>query len=165
MERVLFVCSGNICRSPAGQEICKLEARRMGLELEVGSCGTLRLPGEPAAPFTIKALEERGVDMSAFRSRALSYFLLREADHILCMEQHHLEEVLHELGGDRDLVKTLAVITEFHPDETFRNDAGIYDFVRAEWPEYREGIAEVEACVRHFLHFLDRSADRSSEES
>ena len=145
---ILFVCSGNICRSPAAEALFLLHAQRKGLNHSAGSCGTLRISGEPAAPFSVRALEERGFDLSTHRSRAMSYFLLREADLIVCMEGHHRDAVLAELGGDLDLVEFgVRVITEFHPRPEYRNDAGIYDFVHADWPEYAEGIAELELCI------------------
>lgn len=155
--RLLFVCSGNICRSPAAEALARrgLDARGLG-SVATASCGTLRIAGEPAAEHTVRAMAERGVDLSAFRSRALSHFLLREADLVVCMEPMHREAVLWELGGDADLVSHgVRVITEFHPEERWRNDAGIYDFVQAPWEEYAEGIAELERCVEGLLEDLD----------
>jgi protein-tyrosine-phosphatase len=147
---LLFVCSGNICRSPAAEALARAALDQAGLrQVRTASCGTLRIAGEPAAPFTRRALAERGIDLGGFRSRALSHFLLREADLVICMEDHHREAVLWELGGDADLLSHgVRVITEYHPEERWRNDAGIYDFVEAPWEEYAEGIAEIEACVR-----------------
>lgn len=152
-QRLLFVCSGNICRSPAAMELARLWLERHGqAQVRSESCGTLRLTGEPPAPFTRLLLAERGGDLEAYRSRALSYFLLREADLIVCMEQVHREIVLEELGGDLDLVAHgVHVVTEWHPDERFRDDAGIYDFVKAPLEEYREGLAELERCVTAML--------------
>lgn len=154
-RQILFVCSGNICRSPAAEGLCRQALEQQNRRgWRVGSCGTLRITGEPAAPYTVRALAERGVDLEDFRSRPMSIFLLREADWIICMEEHHREAVIAELGGDEDLVERIAVITEFHPDERLRNSAGIYDFVKAPWDEYREGIDELERCVLHLVETL-----------
>jgi len=154
-RQILFVCSGNICRSPAAEGLCRQALEQHSRRgWRVGSCGTLRIAGEPAAPFTIRALAERGVDLEDFHSRPMSIFLLREADWIICMEEHHREAVIEELGGDVDLVDRIAVITEFHPEEKLRNSAGIYDFVREPWESYREGIDELERCVLHLVETL-----------
>jgi len=154
--RLLFVCSGNICRSPAAMELARLGlARRGRADVECLSCGTLKLTGEPAAPFSVELLAERGGDLSGHRSRPLSHFLLREADLVVGMEQVHRDLALDELGGDADLVAHgVHVITEWHPDPALRNDAGIYDFVKAPLDEYREGIAELERCVEGLLDEL-----------
>jgi protein-tyrosine-phosphatase len=152
MIQFCFICSGNVCRSPFAEWRARAWLAEQGIDGMVSSCGTLRLSGDEAAPFTLKALQERGIDASEHRSRPMSYFLLREADWIICMEPHHEAAVRHELGGDVDLVKGgIHVITEFHPQAIYRNDAGIYDFVRADWGEYREGIDELEACLLNFL--------------
>ena len=83
-RQLLFVCSGNICRSPAAEALCRQALEHSGRKgWRVGSCGTLKIPGEPAAPNTIRALDERGVDLEEFRSRPMTYFLLREADWIV----------------------------------------------------------------------------------
>jgi protein-tyrosine-phosphatase len=154
--RIVFVCSGNICRSPAAMELARLGlARRGRADVECLSCGTLKLVGEPAAPFSVQLLAERGGDLSGHRSRAMSYFLLREADLVVGMEQIHRDLALDELGGDADLVAHgVHVITEWHPDPALRNDAGIYDFVKAPLDEYREGLAELECCVEGLLDEL-----------
>ncbi|MFA7330320.1 MAG: hypothetical protein WC326_04520 [Candidatus Delongbacteria bacterium] len=151
--RLLFVCSGNICRSPAAMELARLWLTARGrTDVLCESCGTLRITGEPAAPFTRQLLAERGGDLESYRSRPLSYFLLREAQLVVCMEQAHREIVRLELGGDTDLVSHgIHVVTEWHPEERYRDDAGLYDFVKAPLEEYRAGIEELERCVTGML--------------
>jgi protein-tyrosine-phosphatase len=153
LRSLLFVCSGNICRSPAAEGMTRAWLESRGhLNVRVGSCGTLGITGKPAAEFTLRAMAERGVDLGAHRSRGMSHVLLRRADLIVGMEYHHCEEVLHELGGDGDLVRLgVHVITEFHPEAALRNDAGIFDFVQEPWPAYQEGVMELERCVHHLL--------------
>lgn len=150
---ILFVCSGNICRSPAAEGIARawLDARGRH-EVRVGSCGILGIIGRPAADLTLRAMTERGIDLSSHRSRGMSHALLRRADLVVGMEGHHRDAVLDELGGDVDLVRLgVHVVTEFHPEDALRNDAGIYDFVKEAWPEYQEGVAELERCVHALL--------------
>jgi len=155
-RHILFVCSGNICRSPAAQALARRWLDDRGLaEVLVSSCGTLRITGEHAHPFTRRAMAGRGADVDGHRSRGLSYFLLRESDLVVVMEPAHREAVLWELGGDLDLVRFgVHVVTEYHPEERYRDDAGIYDFVGAPWDEYQEGIAELERCVHLMLEHL-----------
>ncbi|MDP2359534.1 MAG: hypothetical protein Q8O14_02100 [bacterium] len=152
-RRILFVCSGNICRSPAAEAIARLWLDRHALgQVATASCGSLRITGEPAAALTVEALARRGVDLRGHRSRPLSHFLLREADLVVGMEPAHREAALWELGGDTDLVPHgVHVVTEYHPEDRFRDDGGIYDFVEAARDEYLEGIAELERCVHRML--------------
>jgi protein-tyrosine-phosphatase len=154
-RNIVFVCSGNICRSPAAEALARLWLDEHGMnDVSTSSCGTLKINGDPAAPFTVKAMAERGADLDKFRSRGMSYFLLREIDLIICLEQHHRFAVIDELGGDIEFVSNgVYVLTEFHPEERYRDDGGIYDFVSAPWDEYREGIKELDACIKHMLEF------------
>ncbi len=99
---VVFVCSGNTCRSPmAEMTACWLAARSRGLPPEESartglrflSAGVNALPGLPASEGAVKALEEWGLDLSKHRSRPLSPYLLMEADLVLCMTRGHLSRV------------------------------------------------------------------------
>ncbi len=154
--KLLFVCSGNVCRSPAAEAMARKWLDERGHNhVETASCGTLGFSGEDAASGTKLGMMSRGVDLSAFRSRAMSYFLLRESDWIFCLEAHHRDAVEMELGGDLDLVQGVHVLTEYHPNEAYRNDSGIYDFLRANPSDYEEGMKEVEDCVHFMLQELE----------
>ena len=72
-RRILFVCLGNICRSPAAEEIARLRAAEAGLEAEFDSCGLgpWNLGAAPYGPMR-KAAARRGYDLSALRARMLA---------------------------------------------------------------------------------------------
>ncbi len=99
---VLFVCSGNTCRSPMAEATARwLAARARGLSLEESSrtglrflsAGTQALPGLPASEGAREALLEWGLDLSAHRSRPISAYLLQEVDLVLGMTRAHLARV------------------------------------------------------------------------
>ena len=58
MTRLLFVCSGNICRSPLAEALARAEGERRGLALQVASAGTLGLVDKPAAKGMIAVSDE-----------------------------------------------------------------------------------------------------------
>lgn len=90
-ERVLFVCSGNMCRSPYGEaRFAKLAGNR---NVKVISAGTLRLVGRTAAPEMIKTAKENGLDLEGHRSSAISGMLIKAADVIFVMEKVHRLEI------------------------------------------------------------------------
>jgi protein-tyrosine-phosphatase len=88
---LLFVCSGNQCRSPMAAGIAAQLALELGLDvdLEIRSAGTLGIEGAPAHPHAVAVCREIGVDISAHRSRGLTAALVRQADWIYVMEEHH----------------------------------------------------------------------------
>lgn len=93
MLRVIFVCSGNICRSPMAEGIMKKMARDRGLSAAVLSMGTLNLVGRSASSNAIAACAEIGVNIEYHASQGLGRGILEAATHVLVMEQHHADAV------------------------------------------------------------------------
>ncbi len=92
---VLFVCTANVCRSPAAEYYLRHVAARLGLaDLASSSAGMLDFGGCPADPGIARLLAERGIDVSAHRARAATPGLLRAADLVVCMERRHRAFVL-----------------------------------------------------------------------
>jgi protein-tyrosine-phosphatase len=87
MSRIIFVCTGNICRSPMAEGILRARWRELGrTDLVVSSMGTHGLDHFPAEPLARQVCRENGVDIAAHRSRFLVGDELRTADLVLCME-------------------------------------------------------------------------------
>lgn len=93
MYRVLFVCMGNICRSPAAEAVVRSLARRAGLGdvLEVDSAGTHAYhEGEPPDPRVRKAAAKRSYELGARRARRLVEADFLRFDRILAMDRQNL---------------------------------------------------------------------------
>lgn len=91
---LLFVCTGNICRSPAAELLARDWAERRGRALTASSAGTAGLVGEPVDPAMAEQLRARGVDPSGFAGSRLDAARIGAADVVLCMQRHHVEAVL-----------------------------------------------------------------------
>ncbi len=97
--RLLFVCTGNTCRSPLAEAIARRIADDGSLsDLEPASAGTSAWVGASASDGALLVGLERGLDLNAHRSRQLDRDLVQQADLILAMGPHHLER-LEALGG------------------------------------------------------------------
>src|SRR5512135_2122617 len=89
--KILFVCMGNICRSPVVEAVVRTRLHMAGLAVEVASAGTEDYHiGEPADRRAIASARARGYDVSAHRARQVSDADLRQFDHLLVMDRVNL---------------------------------------------------------------------------
>ena len=95
-KRVIFVCSGNICRSPMAEALLASRSSEQELSLAPGSAGTLGIENHAADPDAIRALEETGLDLKNHRSRAITDELLVNAYAIVVMAPEHEEYLLSQ---------------------------------------------------------------------
>lgn len=93
-HRVLFVCTGNICRSPTAEGVARVVAEREGVSdlFQFDSAGTHGYHvGEAPDPRTVAAAAKRGYDLSPLRARRVTDFDFVLYSHILAMDYGHLE--------------------------------------------------------------------------
>ena len=117
MTRVLFVCMGNICRSPTAEAVVRELARREAAELplELDSAGTHGYHvGDPPDERAIEAARRRGIDMSRLRARKVEAADFERFDLVLAMD----EEVYGRLRGiaPRAGAGRLRMFLEFAPE-------------------------------------------------
>lgn len=93
-HRILFVCTGNICRSPTAEGVARGLAQKLGLEehFEFDSAGTHGYhAGDPPDPRTIAAARRRGYDLAYLRARRVTEFDFIRFDYVIAMGRDHLE--------------------------------------------------------------------------
>src|SRR5881396_3798000 len=96
---ILFVCTGNTCRSAIAEAIARKVIIERGLsDVEIVSAGTSAWDGAPASDGALLVGMERTLDLSTHRAQTLTRDLVRDADLILAMGPHHLERI-EALGG------------------------------------------------------------------
>jgi protein-tyrosine-phosphatase len=78
--KVLFVCAGNICRSPFAEGLARRLAAERGLDVEFASAGEIALDGDRCPPDAVAVAKEYGVDLSSHRARR---FTTGDADKIV----------------------------------------------------------------------------------
>jgi protein-tyrosine-phosphatase len=127
---LLFVCTGNSCRSPLAEAIARREiAERGWSHVAVASAGIAAAPGAPASDGAVQAAREQGIDLSQHRSQPLTPQLINWADLILAMSASHMASVA-DLGG----AEKSALVTDFldgtglgHPvEDPFGGDIEAY---------------------------------------
>lgn len=139
--RILFVCTGNTCRSPLAEGIARhLLAERGVPDIEVSSAGTSAWPDAPASDGSLLVALEHGIDLSGHRARQLSPDLVAASDLILTMGPHHLDRAEALGGSGRSFLLTGFV----HPGQSrpvmdpFGGDLDVY---RATFDEMQAEVA------------------------
>lgn len=101
MKSVLFVCLGNICRSPLAEAAFRLAAADRNLDIEIDSAGTgdwhIGLPPDPRAQAA--AMAEGGIDISGYSARQISNRDFLEYDLVCALDHSNLAD-LQAMGGD-----------------------------------------------------------------
>jgi protein-tyrosine phosphatase len=132
--KVLFVCLGNICRSPTAEGVVRAIAAREfpGLALEVDSAGTADYHvGEPPDRRTVAAARRRGYDLAGLRARQVTAADFTRFDHVLAMDSANLAELERRKGAGPARVGLFMAFTPGEdvevPDPYY---GGIEDFER-----------------------------------
>lgn len=94
--KILFVCTGNSCRSPMAVGLLKKMATEKKLKLELESCGISTLVGMSASKEAIDILRNQGIDISSHKAKPITRELIDWADFILVMEERHKERIIEE---------------------------------------------------------------------
>ena len=147
---MLFVCTGNTCRSPMAEAIARRVAIDRGLpDVEVASAGTGAAPGMPASDGALLVGMERRLDLAGHRAQFLTREVVRDSDLILTMGELHLQRA-EALGG----AGRAFLLSDFASHGESQDP--VPDPVGADLDVYRETADALEADIIRVFDRLER---------
>ena len=102
---ILFVCTGNTCRSPMAEGLFKKILADKGIDnIFCSSAGLFAMTGDEVTPNSVKACERFAVDISAHRARRITSYILDETDKFVCMTKDHAASLSLYVPSEKVLV-------------------------------------------------------------
>ncbi len=152
-ERILFVCMGNICRSPIVEGVARVEFERAGIRVDVASAGTESYHvGAPADRRAIAAAHAQGYPLEAHRARQVRAADFADFDRVLAMDRRNLEDLRRFRPRAAGVVPALLLDPDEVPDPYYGSDADFQRVIELA----RRGVA---ALIARLEHPRDRSME------
>ena len=149
---ILFICSGNINRSPIAKVILEaaLQKTRYKTVFTVDSAGTLKLLSQPAHQFALQVAQENGLNLSGHRSKPVSKSLLEEAELIICMSTDH-QKYLHKHFPEEK--EKIVLLKQWQRDIQLSNPS-VADPMGHKLPVYFQVFKEISAEIKRILPYV-----------
>lgn len=150
MKRVMFVCHGNICRSPMGEFILKKMVQEKGLEHEFGivsAATSTEEIGNPVYPPARRKLKEHGIDCFGKHAVQLKRSDYDRYDYFLCMDRRNVQNSLRIFGDDP--LKKVSLLLSFCGEQSEVADPWYTD-------NFDAAYEDIERGCRAFLAFISK---------
>ncbi len=145
MDKIIFICTGNTCRSPMCEGFFRKHNGQNRLGLEVQSAGLFTTAGMPASENAVQAAQERGADLTAHRSQPLTPALAAQAKYLVGMTAAHYDRLTEAFPQYENKIFTLA---QHDINDPFGGDL----------ETYRRAAADIESAVEALIEGMEKRA-------
>ena len=158
MPSVLFVCTGNLCRSPLAEYLFRQQLHLQGLVdgWQVGSAGTWTRDGMSIQPFIQELLLPFNAELDEHRTRTVTKELIVGYDVIVVMEKGQKEALVHEFPSSEKRVHMLTALASLFPYD-------IKDPVMQDAETANEILTDMQECLRLAFETIVRTARENGQ--
>jgi RpiB/LacA/LacB family sugar-phosphate isomerase len=151
MKTILFLCTGNICRSPMAEALFRHAVRGRG-DFRVLSAGIGAIDGQPPSHYSVLAMRDLGIEISGQRSRQLTAELVRSADYIFGMTHGHVDTVGLLYPSATEKTFLLREFDETH--EPYEKD--ISDPIGGPYSVYMDCRDQIEQGIATIINYMEQ---------
>lgn len=145
--KILFVCTGNTCRSPMAEGILSKMSADNGLDIQVKSAGIFALAGGKASEYSIEVMSENGMDISKHTSSLLTEDVIRGSDLILTMTISHKMDIINMFPFAESKTYTLN-------EYAFNKEKNIADPYGGRKKDYQNTYNEIYVAIENIVKRL-----------
>ena len=140
--KIMFICTGNICRSAMAHVMLEDKAKKQNKDIEVYSCGVYAQNGDIPTDEAIETMEEYQIDLKKHRATNIRSSKIEDMDIILCATTSHKNNVINMYPNVKEKVYTMKEYAGYD-----KNDMDIKDPWGYGIEVYRKCATEIEDCI------------------
>ena len=150
IQNILYVCAGNICRSPMAEWQLKTLLRENPISgIQAGSAGLIALPGNSASFNAVRIARENSISLEEHKARLITAELIDSADLVLVMESHQGHELIADHPQAAEKILLLRHFARYGSRER-----GISDPYGRQLEAYRFCFEDIKECVESLYEWL-----------